>query len=561
MSDSREEQMRFSKAVLGLAGAVILSACSGAATSGPNGSGSPPATVAGTTGIRRVVDFSPFTDAMAAMPTTRVEEIDTLLAGATIPDIAALISTGELTSSDLVTYYALRIQKYDVNALNSVMELDPTALDQAKALDARVASGESVGPLGGVPVMVKDNITAGPSTHTTAGAFALRDFQPTTDAFLVARLRAAGAVIMGKNNLSEWANWMDDDAPDGYSAMGGQTRNPYGFETTFGSSSGSAVATSAGLTAGSVGTETQGSIIMPATINSVVGLKTSRGLVSRTGVIPMLESQDAPGPLGRTVTDVAVLLTALTGVDPTDPRSEDAAALAGTDFTQYLQATPGIRVGVFEMSDAELAAHLKGLDPEAASPVREILEANRKADRQRDAILRKAGFKVVVMPRALEPMAPDVTPLFIGSFATELGNFLSGQPGTPVQTLAQVVAVNKQDITQRAPFGQAHLIESLKGQTSPAKAAKAAQTNQAIARAQIDKALKQGRVDVLITSEQAYAAAGYPAITVPGGYDEDRGPTGPVFIGGFLSEPQLITAAYTYEQATKARKDPDLAAR
>jgi amidase len=189
------------------------------------------------------------------------------------------------------------------------------------------------------------------------------------------------------------------------------------------------------------------------------------------------------------------------------------------------------------------------------------MESNRETDRKRATALRKAGFTVVVMPRALEPVAPPITPLLVGSFAAELGDYLSAEPETPVKTLAEVVAANRTDPTQRAPFGQTHLIESLARPMTPAKAARTAKTHQARARARINKALRKGRVDILVTGEQAYAAAGYPAITVPGGYDKERGPTGPVFIGRYLSEPRLITAAYTYEQATHARKPPVLTAR
>ncbi|MCB0801417.1 MAG: hypothetical protein KDB91_13015, partial [Bacteroidales bacterium] len=249
-------------------------------------------------------DFAPFQAALDAYTPAQAAALDALIRGKTIPELQALMDSGDLTATDLVVYYLDRIRRYDVDKLNAVLELNPAALEIAQALDAERTAGAVRGPMHGIPVLLKDNIATGDAMHTAAGAAVMLDWEPDRDAFLVAQLRAAGAVILGKANLSEWANWMGGCVPNGFSANGGQTRNPYGPYETYGSSSGSAVAVAADLATVSVGTETQGSIIMPAGINAVVGLKTSLGLVSRDHIIPLLPAQDVPGPMGRTVTDV-----------------------------------------------------------------------------------------------------------------------------------------------------------------------------------------------------------------------------------------------------------------
>ncbi|MEZ4769585.1 MAG: amidase family protein [Caldilineales bacterium] len=332
-----------------IVGSLLLAACGGGALGGIGGSCAntdlpfPRPEPDYTT--KRARDLDPFSDALAGLTTQRRAELDALLADATVLDMQDAMAGGRLTSEELVTWYIDRIQRYDIDTLNSVMELNPQALEIAHQLDAERAAGTVRGDMHGIPVLLKDNIATGDGMHTTAGAYALKDWQPDRDAFLVQQLRDAGAVILGKTNLSEWANWMDPCMPDGFSVLGGQTRNPYGPFTTYGSSSGSAVAAAANLAAVTVGTETQGSIIMPAQINSVVAIKTSMGLVSRDYVVPLLEWQDVPGPMGRTVTDVAVLLTAMAGVDERDPVTQDASELSGVDFTQFLapEAADGLR--------------------------------------------------------------------------------------------------------------------------------------------------------------------------------------------------------------------------
>ncbi len=239
--------------------------------------------------------------------------MDTLLAGKTVLDIQALLDGGRITSEELTTYYVDRIRRYDTDKLNSVMALNPEAQDIARTLDVERVEIGARGHMHGLPVLLKDNIATSDGMHATAGAYAMKDWTPDRDAFLVAALRHNGAIILGKANLSEWANYMGPGMPSGFSVLGGQTRNPYGAFEVWGSSSGSAVAAAAAanFSAVTVGSETQGSIIMPAGISSVVGLKTSSGLVSGDYVIPLMDWQDTPGAIGRTVTDVAVLYCSL----------------------------------------------------------------------------------------------------------------------------------------------------------------------------------------------------------------------------------------------------------
>ncbi len=297
---------------------------------------------------KRARDLSPFAAALDDFSAERAAELDMVLAGQDIPGIQALMESGELSAVELVTYYVDRIQRYDIDKLNSVMTLNPEALAIAAQMDEERAAGAELGPLHGIPVLLKDNIATGDGMPTTAGAYALKDWQSDRDAFLVQQLRDAGAIILGKANLSEWANYMDPCMPSGFSAVGGQTRHPYGPYDPLGSSTGSAVSVAANLTTASVGSETSGSLIQPARVNSVAALRPSQGLISRDRIVPLGEALDTPGPMGRSLMDVALMLNAMAGVDENDPKTADAAALADVDFTEFLSLDQArdLRVGV-----------------------------------------------------------------------------------------------------------------------------------------------------------------------------------------------------------------------
>ena len=513
------------------------------------------------------LDFTPFTSVLQAYSPEQAAGRETLLRGKTILELQALMESGQLSSVDLVAYYLERIQRYDVDKLNSVLELNPQALEIAKTLDDERAAGNVRGPLHGIPVLLKDNIATGDQLHTAAGAAVMLDWDPERDAFLVGQLRDSGAIILGKANLSEWANWMGSCMPNGFSANGGQTQNPYGPFETFGSSSGSAVAVAADLTTVSIGSETQGSIISPAGINSVVALKTSRGLVSRDFIIPLFPAQDVPGPIGRSVTDVAVLLSAMTGVDVNDPETANASGLAGTDFTQFLsaEAIADLRVGLPVWNDEAFAAYFSDLgveDVDAQAKLRQELEAQNQVQRAIGETLKQAGVTVVEIPSTALPKRLDIVPVLTHGFKLAINQFLSDLgDDAPVASLEEIIAFNKQDLANRAPYEQDHLEDSQSSVLTAEEFERMVQKNQQTARERIDGLFAQSGIDVVVSDlRQLYAPAGYPALTVPMGYADDGKPQDVVFVGGFLSEPQLLAVGFAYEQTAQARIAPDLEA-
>ena len=514
-------------------------------------------------------DLTPFAEALAAFAAEDAAAMEALISGKTIPELQSLMDSGDLTSYDLVVYYLDRIQRYDVDKLNSVLELNPEALDIAQALDAERAAGTVRGRMHGIPVLLKDNIATGDALHTAAGAAAMLDWDPSRDSFLAGQLRTAGAAILGKANMSEWANYMDSCMPNGFSTNGGQTQNPYGPYETYGSSSGSAVAVAADLTAVSVGTETQGSLIIPAGINSVVALKPTKGLISTDYVIPLLPFQDVPGPMGRTVTDVAVLLSAMTGVDENDFTTASTAELAGVDFTQFLnqESAATVRVGLPVWNEEAFDAFFAQndiTDAEQQAQLREAFAGNvEKADAVKE-VLESAGLTVIDIPYSeMMLLTPtDIESLLEFGFKQAINDFLAGLgEDAPVASLEEIIAFNNEDLANRAPYGQDHLEASQNTTITQEEFASLQQLENGRARNALDIIFENHEVDVLISDgTQLYAPAGYPALTVPAGYASDGTPQGTVFIGRWLSEPQLLAAGYAYEQTSQARVAPDLEA-
>lgn len=511
-------------------------------------------------------DFSPFAAALEAYGPDEAAERTSLVAGKTIPELQALLAGGQLTSADLVVYYLERIQRYDIDRLNAVLELNPDALLIAQALDDERVAGGVRGPLHGIPVLLKDNIATGDRPHTAAGAAALLGWSPSRDAFAAGQLRQAGAIFLGKTNLSEWANYMDPCLPNGFSANGGQTRNPYGPFETSGSSSGSAVAAAADLATVAVGSETQGSIIAPAGINSVVGLKPTKGLISGDLVIPLLPFQDTLGPIGRSVTDVAILLGAMTGEDANDPATAATAELAGADFTAFLSADAlaNVRVGVPVWNEAAFESLFaeSNLSAEQQAALRPPLEEENTQLRAVGDILTAAGVTVVEIPiTAISALSTDPEPLLEYGFRAALDSFLDELgPEAPVASLAEIIAFNSADLPNRAPYGQGSLERSQNTTMTADEFAARRDAAMSDARRQLDAIFDTYGVDVIAsTAQQAYAPAGYPALTVPSGYEADGTPTGQVFVGRWLGEPQLLAVGYAYEQATNVFVPPDLA--
>ncbi|MBB6672144.1 amidase family protein [Cohnella nanjingensis] len=480
-----------------------------------------------------------------------------------IPRLQAAMEQGTTTSVAIVGGYLARIRKYDP-LLRSILELNPDALEIAAALDLERNERGSRGMLHGIPILLKDNIDTHDRMHTSAGSLALADSIAPEDAFVASRLRAAGAVLIGKANMTEMANYMSSTMWSGYSARGGQTLNPYGPGELFvgGSSSGSAAAVAANLCAASIGTETSGSIISPASQNNLVGIKPTLGLVSRSGIIPIAHSQDTAGPIARTVTDAAILLGALTGADARDPATLAHPDRALRDYTPFLDAD-GLRqarIGIPRF-------YYKELD----EPRLAILEAA-------IAALRRQGA-TVIDPVALpcEETQWDWHVLRY-EFKWGINDYLSRLgSGTAVRTLRDVIAFNEANADRALKYGQdtmRHAEETTSGTLAEQEYLDSLKRSREMSRERgIDHALAEHRLDALLflgaeDGSDLAARAGYPSLTVPGGYTENgvvapggyetRGPQGITFVGAAYSEPTLIKLAYGYEQATRHRFAPSL---
>jgi amidase len=446
--------------------------------------------------------------------------------------------------------------------LRSVIELNPDALDIAGALDKERLDSGARGPLHGIPVLLKANIDTGDKMSTTAGSLAMAGHRPPDDAFLVARLREAGAVILGKANLSEWANFRSQNSSSGWSSIGGQTRNPYDLSRNpCGSSSGSAVAVSANLTVLAVGTETDGSIICPAAINGIVGIKPTLGLVSRNGIIPIAHSQDTAGPMARSVRDAALLLTVMAVEDPADPAARDYPASV-PDYAAGLsvEALRGKRIGVLRTYSGA------GSDER----IQEILG---------DSIdTLKSGGAEIVDPIQIDTEGMDDAEfeVLLYEFKADLNDYLMSSDA-PMQSLEAVIEFNTANADSVMPFFGQDIMESAqrKGPLTDAAYLKALTSSKRIARGAIDGAMQKHELDALIApsngpawltdhvngdhfsigSSSLAAVSGYPNVTVPAGHISGL-PVGVSFFGAAFSEKALLEIAHAFEQASQARKPP-----
>ncbi|AWH52426.1 amidase [Stenotrophomonas sp. ESTM1D_MKCIP4_1] len=481
-----------------------------------------------------------------------------------VTDLQARMVAGELDSTTLTAAYLRRIAALDRTGprLRAVLELNPDALKEAAARDRERRAGHVRGPLHGIPVLLKDNINAAPMA-TTAGSLALQGFHPG-DAYLVRRLREAGAVVLGKANLSEWANFRGNDSISGWSARGGQTRNPYRLShSPCGSSSGSAVAVSANLASVAIGTETDGSIVCPAAINGVVGLKPTVGLVSREGIIPISFSQDTAGPMTRSVADAAAVLTAIAGRDDADPATATMPGRAVYDYTARLdpQGLRGKRLGLLQTP----LLKYRGMPPLMDHAVSE---------------LRRAGAVVVpvAMPNQGAWENAERTVLLY-EFKAGLERYFATYKA-PLRSLAELIAFNQAHAKQELGlFGQQLLQEAdaTAGLADPAYIRARSDARRLAGPEGIDAVLAAHQLDGLIApttgiawplrnsgddfpgeSYSAAAVAGYPSLSVPMG-QIDGLPAGLLFMGTAWSEPKLIEMAYAYEQRTRARQPPRFA--
>lgn len=465
-----------------------------------------------------------------------------------ITSLQKAMEAGEICAAELVTMYVKRIEKLD-SRINAVLEINPEALDIAHKLDEERRRQGSRGPLHGIPILLKDNIDTGDRMHTSAGSLALAESAAAEDAFIAAKLREAGAVLLGKVNMTEWANFMSGPMPSGYSSRGGQVLNPYGpgrFEVG-GSSSGSGAATAASFAAAAIGTETSGSIVNPAHHNSLVGLKPTAGLLSRSGIIPISHSQDTPGPLTRTVRDAALLLGAMTGVDARDPLSKASEGRYVPDYTVFLDAASlqGARIGIPRW-------FYNNLNEEAR------LIAEHAVD-----VLREQGA-IVIDPVSLPCEGAEWNNEVLRyEFKKDLNDYLSKlDASVPVHSLQEVISFNETHAESALVYGQNTLLWS--EETSGTLTEEAYLTNlvkfKELARAGgIDHVMAEHDLDALLfPADEGYdiaARAGYPLLIVPAGYTKD-GPMGVMFAAGAFSEGKLLGLAYAFEQATNVRRPP-----
>jgi len=483
-----------------------------------------------------------------------------------IADLTASMRSGDRTTRSIVSHYLSRIQELDRQGpmLQSVIETNPDALNISEELDRERDAGTVRSPLHGVPVLLKDNIDTADQMTTTAGSLALRGSIPREDSTVARRLREAGAVLLGKANLSEWANYRSTRSSSGWSARGGQCRNPYVLDRSpCGSSSGSGVAVSANLVTVAIGTETDGSIVCPASTNGIVGIKPTVGLVSRSGIVPISATQDTAGPMARTVRDAVVVLGLIAGVDTRDPATEAAETLGLDDYTPFLDEAGliGARIGVQRSAF--------GFHP----LVDRLME---------DAIvlIRDRGA-TIVDPIALRPsptMRRAEVEVMAYEFKVGLNAYLAALPNGEIRSLADLIAFNEAHAGEEMPyFGQERLIEAQRrGSLSEDRYQEAHAVARRLSREEgIDRAMDTDDLDAVIAptggpawvidhvngdhfsggSSSLAAVAGYPNITVPAG-DVQGLPVGLSFFGRAWSEPTLIRIAYAFEQASRHRQQP-----
>jgi len=495
------------------------------------------------------------------IPSFELEEV-------TIDDLQAGMKSGKYTSRTITEKYLSRIEAIDKSgpALNSVIEVNPEALAIADSLDRERKEKGARGPLHGIPLLIKDNIDTADKMMTTAGSLALVGApKPPRDSFVAAQLRKAGAVILGKTNLSEWANIRSSHSSSGWSGRGGLTRNPYALDRNpCGSSSGTGAGVSANLAVGGIGTETDGSVVCPSSVNGLAGIKPTVGLVSRAGIIPISHSQDTAGPMCRTLRDAAILLGALTGVDPADSYTSDSQGKSSTDYTKFLDANglKSARIGVarkyFGFSEAVDGVMAEAID-----------------------VMKKQGA-TIVDPADIETFGKfDDSELvvFLYELKADVAKYLARLgPASPMKSLADLIAFNNQNAAREMPyFGQDMFLKSQeKGPLTEREYVDALEKNHRLTRVEgIDAVMDKFKLDALIAptggpawltdlvagdhfgggSSNAAAVAGYPNINITAGYVFGL-PVGISFFGRAWSEPTLLKLAYGFEQATQARKPP-----
>ncbi len=500
--------------------------------------------------------------AKSSVPAFELDEVS-------IRELAEWMQSGKQTSKSLAQLYIDRIEAIDRNgpAISHVLEINPDALEIAVALDKERKEKGPRGPLHGVSVLIKDNVGTADKMQTTAGSLALLDARPESDSFVAQKLRAAGAVILGKTSLSEWANFRSSKSSSGWCARGGQGKNPYALDRNpSGSSSGTGGAICASLAAVGVGTETDGSIVSPSNACGLVGIKPTLGLISRAGIIPLAHSQDTPGPMARTVTDAAILLSVLAGSDPRDDATAEAKEKASLDYTRFLDTDGlrGARIGVARKG------HF-GKNPVVDKIAEEALAA-----------MRKLGAEIIDpadLPHVNEYDDTEYQVLLY-EFKADLNAYLQSLgESAPVKSLEEVIAFNEKHRDKEMPyFGQEIMLAAQKkGPLTEERYVKSLAENHRLSREEgIDAVMAKYKLDALVaptgppappidlvngdpsvgpSSSTPAAVSGYASITLPAGYVFGL-PVGISFIGGAWSEPTLLKLAFAFEQGTKHRRAP-----
>ncbi len=483
----------------------------------------------------------------------------------TIDTLQQKMKSGEYTSAQVTQLYLDRIAAIDKDGpkLNAVIEVNKDAMNMAAAMDKERKNGKVRGPLHGIPVLIKDNINTGDNMHTTAGSLALADNFAPQDAFIVHRLRKAGAVILGKTNLSEWANFRSTRSASGWSSRGGQTKGPYILDRNpSGSSAGSGSAVAANLCTVAIGTETDGSVVSPSSVNGIVGIKPTIGLLSRAGIIPISATQDTAGPMARTVKDAAILLGALAGIDTADSYTLTSKGKAETDYTKFLDASglQGKRLGIEKTAlkgNEEMEALLKTAIDTLKSKGAEIIEIELSKELKAAG---KAEFTVLLY-----------------EFKDGLNKYLR-KTNSKTKSLQDVISFNKKNAAKAMPFFKQEILDQAqaKGGLDSKEYTDALKISHKGTRTIVDDLLKQHKLDAIIGPTNGFAIcidlvngdydngfsfssppamAGYPHITVPMGAWNEL-PMGLSFFGPAYSEPELIKLAYAYEQASKKRRAP-----
>src|SRR6266498_2112171 len=485
----------------------------------------------------------------------------------TISDLQNDMRAGKTSSQSITRKYLERINDIDKKgpAINSVIEINPEAVAIAEALDRERKDKGPRGPLHGIPVLIKDNIDTADRMTTTAGSLALLGSRPPEDSFVARKLREAGAVILGKTNLSEWANFRSNHSSSGWSGRGGQTKNPYALDRNpCGSSSGSGAAAAANLCAATVGTETDGSVVCPSSANGLVGIKPTVGLISRSGIIPISHTQDTAGPIVRTVTDAAILLGALAGIDPNDATTKLSAGKSFAPYTQFLDKNGmrGARLGI--------ARKHFGFNDRVDKLMKGLID-----------VMKQLGA-VIVDPADIPTSGKfddSELEVLLYEFKADLNAYLARLgPRAPARSLKDVIDFNEKNHDREMPFfGQDLFVKAQeKGPLTSPKYLQALRKNHLLSRTQgIDFVMNKNRLDALVAPtggpawptdwingdhftggySSASAVAGYPHITVPAGYVFSL-PVGISFFGAAWSEPKLIQYAYAFEQATRVRRPP-----